>query len=178
MMLNLTNCMYMDVSFMKGPQVLPPLRLCDQNLQSAEVVKILGIKVAKDLMWATHIGDVLGRASGRLFMLTRLERFGLSVEDLVTIYVGFVRPLLEYAVPVWHPGLTEIETTPGIGAYSEEGVQNHLGWWLQFLPWCPLLITCNLSDLRSRRNKICSDFATNFMSLKYFAAGYLSWDPK
>ncbi len=134
MMLNLTNCMYMDVSFMKGPQVLPPLRLCDQNLQSAEVVKILGIKVAKDLMWATHIGDVLGRASGRLFMLTRLERFGLSVEDLVTIYVGFVRPLLEYAVPVWHPGLTEIETTPGIGVYSEEGVQNHLGWWLQFLP--------------------------------------------
>ena len=65
---------------MKDPQVLPPLRLCNQNLQSADVVKILGIKIAKDLTWDTHIGDVLGRASGRLFMLTRLwtERRGVG----------------------------------------------------------------------------------------------------
>ena len=44
MKLNLTKCMYMDVSFTKDPQVLPPLWLCNQNLQSADVVKILGIK--------------------------------------------------------------------------------------------------------------------------------------
>ena len=59
MKLNPTKCMYMDVSFMKDPQVLPPLRLCNQNLQTADVVKILGIKIAKDLTWDTHIGDVL-----------------------------------------------------------------------------------------------------------------------
>ncbi len=61
MKLNPTKYMYMDVSFMEGPQVLPALRLCDQNLQSAEVVKILGIKIAKDVTWETHIGDILGR---------------------------------------------------------------------------------------------------------------------
>ena len=64
MKLNPTKCMYTDVSFMKDPQVLPPLRLCNQNLQSADVVKILGIKIAIDLTWDTYIGDVLGRASG------------------------------------------------------------------------------------------------------------------
>ena len=94
MKLNPTKCMYMDISFMKDPQVLPPLQLCNQNLQSADVVKILGIKIAKDLKWDIHIGEVLRRASGRLFMLTRLKRFGLSIKDLVTIYVGFVRLFL------------------------------------------------------------------------------------
>ena len=33
-------------------------------------------------------------------MLTRLKMFDLSVEDLVTIYVGFVLPLLEYVVHI------------------------------------------------------------------------------
>ena len=35
------------------------------------------------------------------------SRFGFSIKDLVTVYVGFVRPLRQYAVPVWHPGLTQ-----------------------------------------------------------------------
>ena len=54
-----------------------------------------------------QVSDMIKRASGRLFMLTTLKRFGLSTEDLITIYIGYVRPLLEYAVPAWHPGLTE-----------------------------------------------------------------------
>ena len=40
-------------------------------------------------------------------MLTTLKRFGLPIQDLKTIYIGFIRPLVEYAVPAWHPGLSE-----------------------------------------------------------------------
>lgn len=72
---------------------------------SFDVVKILGIQISKDLKWDSYISDVLRRASGRIFMLSSLKRFGLCITDLVTIYVGFVRRLLKYAVPVWHPGL-------------------------------------------------------------------------
>ena len=61
--------------------------------------------MANNLKWDIHINDIICKASGRLFMLTTLRRFGLAIKDLVTIYVGFIRPLLEYAVPVWHPGL-------------------------------------------------------------------------
>ena len=112
---------------MKDPQVLPPLQLCNQILQNADVVKILGIKIAKDLTWDTHIGDILGRASGLLFMLTRLKRFGLRVEDLITIYIGSVcPPFLNTRCPFGIQAYKQI--TPGFGAYSEKGVQNHLGW--------------------------------------------------
>ena len=44
-------------------------------------------------------------------MLTTLKRLGMSLEDLKTIYIGFIRPLLEYAVPVWHPGSAVVEST-------------------------------------------------------------------
>ncbi|KAI8512473.1 ATP-binding cassette sub- A member 2 [Branchiostoma belcheri] len=44
--------------------------------------------------------------STRLYMVRRLKRFGVSVPDLVSVYTVYVRPVLEYAVPVWHPALT------------------------------------------------------------------------
>jgi hypothetical protein len=59
------------------------------------VVKILGIQISKDLKWDVHIGDIIKSAGGRLYMLSTLKRFGLSLKDLMTIYVGFVRPLLD-----------------------------------------------------------------------------------
>ena len=43
----------------------------------------------------------------RFNIIHMLKRHVLCVKDLVTVYVGLIRPLLEYAVPVWHPGLTE-----------------------------------------------------------------------
>ena len=94
MNLNPIKCMFMDVTFAMDPPILTPLRLYDQDLHCTDTVKILGIKIAKDLKWNIHIGDITKRASGRLFMLNILKRHGLSVKDLVTIYVGFVRPFL------------------------------------------------------------------------------------
>ena len=106
MLINPAKCYSMDITFAKNPVPSDPLQLAGQELQSSEVCKILGIKVANNLKWDIHINDIICKASGRLFMLTTLRRFGLAIKDLVTIYVGFIRPLLEYAVPAWHPGLT------------------------------------------------------------------------
>ena len=35
-------------------------------------------------------------------MLYQLKRAGISQLDLVTVYISVVRPVLEYACPVWH----------------------------------------------------------------------------
>ena len=35
-----------------------------------------------------------------------LRRSGLKAEDIVTVYSTTVRPILEYAAPVWHSSLT------------------------------------------------------------------------
>ena len=43
------------------------------------------------------------KAGKRLFMLYQLKHSGISQSDFVTVYISGVRPVLEYACPVWHP---------------------------------------------------------------------------
>ena len=41
----------------------------------------------------------------RVYMLYQLKRAGIGQLDLVTVYISVVRPVLEYACPVWHTNL-------------------------------------------------------------------------
>ena len=42
-----------------------------------------------------------------MFMLRKLKAAGLNSQELLIVYKGYIRPLLEYAAPLWHPGLTK-----------------------------------------------------------------------
>ena len=52
---------------------------------------------------------IITEVIGKLFMLKLLNKFNESVEDLMTIYKGYVRTLDKYAVPVWNAGLTDYQ---------------------------------------------------------------------
>ena len=165
MNLNATKCMFMDVTFVCDPPVLTPLRLCDQDLQSTDVVKILGVKIAKNLKWDIHITDIIKRASGRLFMLSILKRFGLSIKDLVTVYVGFVRPLLEYVVPVWHPSITQNQHQ-ALERIQRRACRIIMG--VNYSSYQDALTTCNIPVLKQRREKICLEFTKSIMNSNEF----------
>ena len=162
--------MFMDINFCHTQSDHQPLRLSGRELQSTDCVKILGVKITKDLKWDVHTTDIIKRATGRLFMLTTLKRFGLSLDDLKTIYTGFIRPLVEYAVPAWHPGLTEHQH------YALERVQKRackiiLG--KKYTSYQDALVLCQLTDLRSRRDQICLKFANKLLEHPDFR----SWLP-
>ena len=36
----------------------------------------------------------------KLYMLRSLGKFGLSHEDLITVFIGYIRPILEYGTQV------------------------------------------------------------------------------
>ena len=165
MTLNPKKCMYMDVKFTKDQVVLNPLRLSGEDLQSTDCVKILGVKITKDLKWDVHVCDIIKRASGRLFMLTTLRRFGMPFEDLRTIYIGFIRPLLEYAVPVWHPGLTE-QQHMALERIQKRACKIMLG--NNYISYEDALISCNLHGLRNRRDNICLQFANKLLESPKF----------
>ena len=42
--------------------------------------------------------------------MTVLKRAGVGQQDLVKPYCTFIGPVVEYAVHVWHPGLTEAQS--------------------------------------------------------------------
>ena len=76
----------MYVTFTKDQIDFTPLRLSREDLQPTECVKILGVKITKNRKWDVHVSDIIKRA--RIFILTTctLRRFGMSLEDLRTIY--------------------------------------------------------------------------------------------
>ena len=44
-------------------------------------------------------------ANTKLYLIIQLKRSGFRKDHLHRAYLSLVRPLLEYAVAVWHPGL-------------------------------------------------------------------------
>ena len=42
-----------------------------------------------------------------MYIISKLKHFGLQKEELITAWRSIIRPITEYAVPLWHSGLTE-----------------------------------------------------------------------
>ena len=68
--------------------------------------KILGVIVSNNLKWTEHVHYISAKANSRLHFLKQLKRAGLSNDDILHFYLAVIRPVLEYAAPVWHSGLT------------------------------------------------------------------------
>ena len=78
---------------------------CD--IERVDHIKVLGVTVLSDLTWNMHIDTIVSKASKRVYMLYQLKRAGVKQEDLVRIYVSVIRPVVEYACPVWHSSLSQ-----------------------------------------------------------------------
>ena len=55
---------------------------------------------------------MVSKVSRRLCMLSRLRRFGVPSDDLISVYMGYVRTICEYAAPVWHSSITVDQSKP------------------------------------------------------------------
>ena len=81
-----------------------------QQIEQVDSAKLLGLTISDDLSWETHVNNITKKANQRLFMLRLLRRAQVSMEQLLTIYTSRIRPVLEYACQVWHPGLIKGQT--------------------------------------------------------------------
>ena len=171
MKLNPDKCAVMNVCFMKNPIRPPPLEICLQQLQMVDCVKILGVQISHDLKWNNHVSELVHKAHGKQYMLKMLKKFNLSTADLLTIYKGYVRSLLEYAVPVWNAGLTAKQV------YDLERVQKRalriiLG--ATYTTYQEALDKTNLCTLQQRKKGICLKFATELGK----SISFKDWLPK
>ena len=92
---------------------LPPDLLLNYTVvDRVSTFKLLGVHVSNDLKWTEHVRAVTSKASSRLHFLKQLKRAGCAEGDLIIMYfyTSVVRPILEYACPVWHTGLTAAQS--------------------------------------------------------------------
>jgi len=156
----------MDVSFLKNTQSASP-KLCSQPLQRVQSTKVLGVQISADLQWSEQIRTMLRKANGRLQMLKLLKKFHMPVADLVTVYIGYVRPSLEYAAPVWHSSIT-VKQQDMIERIQKRATKIILG--PRYDTYEDSLIICNLKTLEERRRHLCKSFIDSLMTSEKFRA--------
>jgi DNA-directed RNA polymerase subunit N (RpoN/RPB10) len=66
--------------------------------------------ISSDLSWDSHVTYMLSKVSKRMYCIHNLIRAGVSARDLIDVYCSIIRSVLEYACPVWHPGLSKSQT--------------------------------------------------------------------
>ena len=89
-------------------------------------------------------------------MLTKLKYAGVSIEDLIDIYVLFIRSIAEYCSVVFHSSLTN-EQTFKIEQIQKICLKVILGE--MYVSYSSALEMTNLTTLADRREKRCLDFA-------------------
>lgn len=68
--------------------------------------KLLGVVVTDTLSWEDHVTMICAKANKRLYSLKLLKRSGVTTTDLAQYYMSVIRPVLEYACPIWQSSLT------------------------------------------------------------------------
>ena len=78
----------------------PPLVMNNEPIKEVLSHKHLGLFLSNDGKWHEHINYITSKAWSRIYVMRKLK-FLLDRRSLETIYVSFIRPLLEYADVVW-----------------------------------------------------------------------------
>ena len=65
----------------------------------------LCVTISSDLSWNAHVDEIISKARKIMYMINQLKRAGINQDDLITMYVSVIIPVVEYACPVWHANL-------------------------------------------------------------------------
>ena len=78
----------------------PPLYMQNVQIQEVSSHKHLGLYFSNDCSWHQHIDYIKQKAWFRIHVMRKLK-FKLDRKSLETIYLTFIRPLLEYGDVIW-----------------------------------------------------------------------------
>ena len=116
------------------------------------------------------------KANQKFFTLRKFKEAGFSSQELVTIYKGYMRPVLEYAAPLWHPGLTQKQVDQVEN--TQKHVCRHILDW-EYTSYPDSLAELELETLEDHGLHICKEFAVKFSTSGKFShwfppSGYCS----
>ena len=126
------------------------------KLDRIPVSKILGVWISEDLSWDRNTKEMCRRAYSRMSMLTKLKYVGVSTEDLIDIFILFIRSITEYCAVAFHSSLTVAQATD-IERIQKTSLKVILGD--NYVSYPAALEMCGLDTLHDRREKRCLDFA-------------------
>ena len=138
MKLNIDKCNYMVFS-RSSEKFTTRLQIKGKILDRKSVSKLLGIWISEDLNWTKNCQEICKKAYFRLALITKLRYVGVRTEDLIEIYILFIRSITECCSVVFHSRLT-VEQSQKLENIQKNLLENNP--WRQF---CKL--RCSLGNV-------------------------------
>ena len=107
MELNVEKSNIMVFNFTHNHQFTTQIGYREQTVQIVDEKKLLGTIVTSDLKWHKNSQYLVKKAYARMQILHKISEFGAPIEDMLTIYISYVRSILEQSCVIWHSSLTE-----------------------------------------------------------------------
>ena len=101
MVLNPKKTKDMWISFTDSIPEPPRIRIGDEEIERVDSFKLLGVLCQNDLKWNGHVDQIIRKANKSLYHLRLCRKSQLPTEVGLTTYISKIRPVLEYASPIW-----------------------------------------------------------------------------
>ena len=106
--LNESKCNELRISFSSSPRTVDPITINDKQIEVVSSAKLLGVLISDDLKWNVHVNHICKKTTTHLYFLKQLKRAKVSLKDmLLFFYTTCIRPVLEYACPVFQNALPQ-----------------------------------------------------------------------
>ena len=128
------------------------------DINVIEDTKLLGTIITSDLKWSKNTEFLVKKANARMRLLHKIAEFSAPVEDMVTIYIMYIRSILEQSCTVWHSSLTQ-ENTEDLERVQKSALRIILKE--NYTNYEEALETLMLAKLSDRREKLSLKFAKN-----------------
>merc|ERR1711989_218748 len=111
MVLNEAKCSAITFNFSKKNIAPQNLQLNGNILNSATRINLLGVIITSDLRWNENTAQICKKANKKFYILRNLGKSRRKTELLLSAWKVLIRPITEYAAPLWHSGLSKEDTS-------------------------------------------------------------------
>ena len=138
-----------------------------QLLEIVDETRLLGCVITPDLKFHKNTQFMVKRAYARMIILHRLYSFNVATEDLVIIYILYIRSLLEQNVAAWNYAITQ-EECEDIERVQKVAVKIILKD--DYSNYEESLTLVRLEKLQFRKRQLCLKFAKKCLNNEKTAA--------
>ena len=156
MKLNIQKTKNMIFNFTKKFQFSTNIELENNIIETESETKLLGTYITNDLRWNKNTSEIVKSAFIRMQILNRVVKFTTNRNDLRSIYISYIRSILEKSAVVWHSSLT-VKNRKDLERIQKCAVLVIMG--KNYTNYKNGLKELNLETLEKRRENLCLKFA-------------------
>ena len=160
MRLNYKKSHIMNFNFTTNYQFTTRIQMEGHTLPVLSQTKLLGVVITSDLRWSENTKHLIKRANARMELLRRMVPFSPQIEDMKTVYITYIRNILEQSCTIWHSDLT-MEDRIALERVQKNAFRNILQE--KYESYNRALVDLNMETLYQRRENLLLTYEENVL---------------